>query len=639
MLRLPLTLALLGAAHAALPDARPPRRLRAPSSSARSAAPAPLSAAYRDPDVLSQQMPLPLPAFPAPPPVAAAQQDKVAALQIALEQARADLNHISSEMHALLTSVEPPALVADALGAPAAEAAAEPAWEPMPAPPAPTRSVGAPDISVRIVGVGGSGGNTLNRLAPHVAPYGPAVMRTLAINTDRQVLEASLADETMLVAAPPDAAGGRRHLGQGAGGDPTVGAAAARAHAADVDAALEGADMVFVTGGMGGGTGSGAAPEVARLARERGALTVGVVTRPFGFEGTRRREAAERAIEALAAETDALVVISNDRLLSQLPEGTSVTRAFAAADDVLRQAICAVAEIVLDTGLINVDFNDLRAVMCSSGPALVGIGVADGSAAEAARAAIACPLLETAAADAQGIVFNVCGGTQLSLREVHAASDAISAIAHPDANIIFGARAGFGGTRARGRLRARAAGRAGACSRTPPLPLTRVLPRLPRRCVSPLARRHFDRREPRLAGARHGHRHLHRLGQARPAAAAHRARGGRAGAGGCRGQGARGRRGASRKGARGPPRIRFPEAVVAVQGAAAPGGHALGRVAGVGGGRAARLRGHQIASGAWPEAASPRPQLARSHTSARRPPRCLWLGGRTPGATWLPGAG
>lgn len=445
MLRLPLTLALLGAAHAALPDARPPRRLRAPSSSARSAAPAPLSAAYRDPDVLSQQMPLPLPAFPAPPPAAAAQQDKVAALQIALEQARADLNHISSEMHALLTSVEPPALVADALGAPAAEAAAEPAWEPMPAPPAPTRSVGAPDISVRIVGVGGSGGNTLNRLAPHVAPYGPAVMRTLAINTDRQVLEASLADETMLVAAPPDAAGGRRHLGQGAGGDPTVGAAAARAHAADVDAALEGADMVFVTGGMGGGTGSGAAPEVARLARERGALTVGVVTRPFGFEGTRRREAAERAIEALAAETDALVVISNDRLLSQLPEGTSVTRAFAAADDVLRQAICAVAEIVLDTGLINVDFNDLRAVMCSSGPALVGIGVADGSAAEAARAAIACPLLETAAADAQGIVFNVCGGTQLSLREVHAASDAISAIAHPDANIIFGAHAGFGG--------------------------------------------------------------------------------------------------------------------------------------------------------------------------------------------------
>lgn len=448
---------------AILPEARPPARPRASAlPSTRPTAPTALGAAYRDPDVLSQQIPLPMSsAFSSAAPVAASQQAKVAALKRKLEQARADLIEISADFEGLLTSIaateavgavgpplatQPSALtVGDALAARAsasssAPAASATAWDAVSsAPPAP-RAAGSPEIAVRIIGVGGSGGNTINRLAAHVAPYGGEAMRTLAINTDRQVLETSRAHETILISAPPDAAGKRRHLGQGAGGDPSVGAAAARAHAADVGAALEGADMVFITGGMGGGTGSGAAPEIARLARERGALTVGVVTRPFGFEGTRRREHAEAAIADLAKHTDALVVISNDRLLSQLPAGTSVEHAFAAADDVLRQAICAVAEIVLDTGLINVDFNDLRAVMSDSGPSLVGIGMADGSAAEAARAAIECPLLETAAADAKGIVFNVCGSQQLSLREVHAAADAISSIVAPDANIIFGAR-------------------------------------------------------------------------------------------------------------------------------------------------------------------------------------------------------
>ena len=480
-----IVLSLLPASLALYPEARPPARPRVSASpTPRVAAPTPRPAAYRNPEMYGSHVPLPPSSLAAGLPSAdgasaadeaGAHKEQVDALERKLAEMRADLNQISADFEGLLTTIaaEPhargprgmpaePALasaraptVGDALAALAAERENAPTCAPpvtaapclelehkparAPAAPAMRAAPGGPNISVRIVGVGGSGGNTINRVAEHIAPFGTDAVRTLAVNTDAQVLGLSAAHETLLIGAPADSTGGRRQLGQGAGGNPAVGAAAALAHATDVAAALDGADMVFVTGGMGGGTGSGAAPEIARIARAAGALTVGVVTRPFGFEGSRRRDAAEAAIAALGANTDALVVISNDRLLSQLPHGTPMGAAFAAADETLRQAICAVAEIVMDAGLINVDFNDLRAVMSNAGPSLVGIGVAEGSAADAARAAIACPLLETAAADAQGIVFNVCGGRRLSLREVHAAADAISSIVSPDANIIFGA--------------------------------------------------------------------------------------------------------------------------------------------------------------------------------------------------------
>mmetsp|Transcript_27746 Transcript_27746/g.63809 ORF Transcript_27746/g.63809 Transcript_27746/m.63809 type:complete len:540 (+) Transcript_27746:1-1620(+) len=436
-----------------VPDGSLPVRTR--STPNRLFSSAPLSAAYRDTDFLSHQGGFSLAAAHVP---SESPSDKVEAFQRKLAAARAELDALTADFDGLVGRVgsedttlaisytnsnshstlapEPVALVGAVLKPPDSAAKLIDLSAPV---RSSVRVAGTPAISVRICGVGGSGGNTIDRLAAHVAPYGQDAMRTLAINTDRQVLETSRAHETLLIAAPADVGGRRRMVGQGAGGDPSVGAAAALEHAHEVGAALDGADMVFITGGMGGGTGSGVAPEVARLARARGALTVGVVTRPFGFEGSRRRENANQAILKLAEETDALVVISNDRLLSQLPGGTSVEAAFAAADDVLRQAICAVAEIVLDTGLVNVDFNDLRAVMLGSGPALVGIGMSTSSAADAARAAIECPLLETAAANAKGIVFNVCGGKNLSLREVHSAADAISSIVHPDANIIFGA--------------------------------------------------------------------------------------------------------------------------------------------------------------------------------------------------------
>jgi cell division protein FtsZ len=444
-----------------LPEGRLPARQRAPATT-------PRSFAYRNADMLGGQEPL-------HPSVlrAVSKQAAMDELKRKLDQARADLNDIAADFDALAQAHDvdmlagelaelqaevdslPAAIMLDtialsvAVATPVAVALPRPITvarpvishftAPVPESRAPAPS-GMPPISVRIVGVGGSGGNTINRLAPHVAPYGAEHMRTIAINTDAQVLSSSAANDALLISSPTDPTVKRSRVGQGAGGNPSVGALAASSHADEIGAALTGADMVFVTGGMGGGTGSGAAPEVARLARQAGALTVGVVTRPFGFEGTRRAENANGAIAALAAHTDALVVISNDRLLSQLPDGTSIEAAFAAADDVLRQAICAVAEIVLDTGLVNVDFNDLRAVMKGSGPSLVGIGHAEGSAAEAARRAIECPLLETAAMEAKGIVFNVCGGRALSLREVHSAADAISEIVHPDANIIFGAR-------------------------------------------------------------------------------------------------------------------------------------------------------------------------------------------------------
>lgn len=292
-------------------------------------------------------------------------------------------------------------------------------------------------IAVSVVGVGGGGGNTVSRLATFAGASAGRDMRTVAVNTDAQALAQSKAETTILMRA--DGLGAQ--VGRGAGGDPKIGAHAARASSEAIATAVAGSDIVFVTAGMGGGTGSGATPEVARAAKATGALTVGVVTKPFGFEGVRRMGQAEEWMEALTEATDALVVVSNDRLLSHLPPGTSIDDAFSAADDVLRQAIFGIVDIVMDTGLINVDFNDLRAVMEGAGPSLVGIGSSEGSAAEAARNAVQCPLLETAAEDAMGIVFNVRGGHELSLKEVHLAAEAVSEITHPEANIIFGAPA------------------------------------------------------------------------------------------------------------------------------------------------------------------------------------------------------
>jgi cell division protein FtsZ len=283
---------------------------------------------------------------------------------------------------------------------------------------------------IRVVGVGGAGTNAVNRMVEAEVEG----VEFLAINTDLQSLQQSTADITLHI-------GAELTRGLGSGSDANVGRQAAMDDYDRVKALLKGSDMIFITAGAGGGTGTGAAPIVARIAREVGALTVAIVTKPFGFEGSRRSEQADRGVEALAEEVDTLIVVPNNRLLTVLDKQTAMVEAFRVADDVLRQGVQGISDLVTLPGLINLDFADVRTIMSDAGNALLGIGMGFGEnrAPEAAAQAVASPLLETSMEGARSILLSITGGRDLSLWEVNEAAKAVSEAAHPDANIIFGA--------------------------------------------------------------------------------------------------------------------------------------------------------------------------------------------------------
>ena len=283
--------------------------------------------------------------------------------------------------------------------------------------------------NIKVIGVGGGGNNAVNRMVESELKG----VQFLSVNTESQVLELSKADVTIQI-------GEKVTKGLGAGANPQIGEAAAQESREDIIKALEGADMVFVTAGMGGGTGTGAAPVVAECAKEVGALTVGVVTKPFAFEGKRRRAAAEKGIEFLTQKVDTIIVIPNDKLLQVVDKKCSLSDAFGKADDVLRQGIKGISDLIQIPGLINLDFADVKTIMTEQGEALMGIGIATGEnrAADAAKMAINSPLLETSIDGAKGILLNISGSANLSLFEINEAAEIISDAADPDANIIFG---------------------------------------------------------------------------------------------------------------------------------------------------------------------------------------------------------
>jgi cell division protein FtsZ len=283
---------------------------------------------------------------------------------------------------------------------------------------------------IKVVGVGGGGTNAVNRMVD----AGLTGVEFIAVNTDAQALMMSDADMKMHIGS----AGTR---GLGAGADPAVGQAAAQESRDELKEALKGADMVFVTAGEGGGTGTGAAPIVAELAREIGALTVGVVTKPFVFEGRKRSQQAEMGIDNLRERVDTLIVIENDRLLQVVEKKTSVVDAFRMADDILRQGVQGITDLITVPGLVNLDFADVRTIMRDAGSALMGIGEASGEnrAAEAARAAVSSPLLETSIEGATGILLNITGGPEIGLFEVNEAAEVVTSAADQNANVIFGA--------------------------------------------------------------------------------------------------------------------------------------------------------------------------------------------------------
>ena len=283
---------------------------------------------------------------------------------------------------------------------------------------------------VKIVGVGGGGNNAVNRMV-EADVHG---VEFIAVNTDAQALAMSLALRKLII-------GSRAARGLGAGGDPAAGAKAAEISRDVLEESLAGADMVFVTAGMGGGTGTGAAPIIAQIARAQHALTVGVVTLPFSFEGTRRTRVAEEGVARLRDVVDALIVIPNERLRQFVDRHMTVVEAFRLADDVLRQGVQGISDLVTMTGLINLDFADVKSIMTDAGTALMGIGEARGEdrAIQAARSAISSPLLDVSVEGARGVLLNVSGGPDLTLQEVSDAASAISAAVDPSANIIFGA--------------------------------------------------------------------------------------------------------------------------------------------------------------------------------------------------------
>lgn len=285
---------------------------------------------------------------------------------------------------------------------------------------------------IKVIGVGGGGSNAVIRMIE----TGVSGVDFVAMNTDMQALARFRNIDAATLNIGTEAT-----RGLGAGGIPDNGRKAAEESRAEILKLVEGSDLVFVTAGMGGGTGSGAAPIVAEIAREAGALTVGVVTKPFGFEGKKRMQQALQAIENLRAVVDTLIIVSNDRLLQIIPESTPLQRAFSVADDVLRQGVVGISEIIIRPGLINVDFADVRSIMGNAGTALMGIGRGVGKtrAQEAAASAISSPLLDFPIEKARGVVFNIVGGPDMTLQEINAAAEVIYEAVDPNANIIFGA--------------------------------------------------------------------------------------------------------------------------------------------------------------------------------------------------------
>ncbi|OQP07904.1 cell division protein FtsZ [Geobacillus sp. 46C-IIa] len=283
--------------------------------------------------------------------------------------------------------------------------------------------------TIKVIGVGGGGNNAVNRMIEH----GVQGVEFIAVNTDAQALNLSKAPTKLQI-------GAKLTRGLGAGANPEVGKKAAEESKEQIEEALRGADMVFVTAGMGGGTGTGAAPVIAQIARELGALTVGVVTRPFTFEGRKRATQAASGIAAMKEAVDTLIVIPNDRLLEIVDKNTPMLEAFREADNVLRQGVQGISDLIAVPGLINLDFADVKTIMSNKGSALMGIGVASGEnrAAEAAKKAISSPLLETSIDGAQGVLMNITGGMNLSLYEVQEAADIVASAADQEVNMIFG---------------------------------------------------------------------------------------------------------------------------------------------------------------------------------------------------------
>jgi len=283
--------------------------------------------------------------------------------------------------------------------------------------------------TIKVIGVGGGGNNAVNRMIDH----GVEGVEFIAVNTDAQALNLSKAEIKLQI-------GDKLTRGLGAGANPEIGKKAAEESREQIEEVLQGADMVFVTAGKGGGTGTGAAPVIAQIAKDLGALTVGVVTRPFSFEGIRRRKQANTGIESLKNSVDTLIVIPNDRLLEIVDKNTPMLEAFREADNVLRQGVQGISDLIAKPGLINVDFADVKTIMFDKGSALMGIGVATGEnrAVEAAKTAISSPLLETSIDGAQGILMNISGGPSLSLFEVQEAADLVTYAADEEVNVIFG---------------------------------------------------------------------------------------------------------------------------------------------------------------------------------------------------------
>lgn len=284
--------------------------------------------------------------------------------------------------------------------------------------------------NIKVIGVGGAGNNAVNRMIEADLKG----VEFLAVNTDAQSLNLSQSSNKIQI-------GAKLTKGLGAGANPEVGKKAAEESREDILEALKGADMVFVTAGMGGGTGTGAAPVVAEIAKELGALTVGVVTKPFTFEGRKRLTQADAGIKELKEGVDTLITIPNDRLLQVIDKNTSIIEAFRIADDVLRQGVQGISDLIAVPGLINLDFADVKTIMTDTGSALMGIGVSngDGRAMEAAKSAISSPLLETSIEGARGVLLNITGGSSLGLFEVNEAAEIIAEAADQEANIIFGA--------------------------------------------------------------------------------------------------------------------------------------------------------------------------------------------------------
>lgn len=295
-----------------------------------------------------------------------------------------------------------------------------------------TKSLAGSDnvVSIKVVGVGGAGNNVVNRMVKN----GVKGVDFLAINTDKQALNVSPASQKLQI-------GEKTTKGQGAGSDPEVGKRAAEESRANIQKAIENADMVFITAGMGGGTGTGAGPLIAEIARELGILTVGVVTKPFKFEGKRRQDQANIGIQEMLGNVDALLIIPNDRLKFATDQKITLANAFEIADAVLQQAVESISELIKNTGFINLDFADVSCIMRNAGFAHMGVGHAEGKekAEDAARLAVASPLMETSIDGAKGVLINITGSEDMTLEDVEAAASLVQEAAHPDANIIFGA--------------------------------------------------------------------------------------------------------------------------------------------------------------------------------------------------------